>query len=60
MKTKIRNEMLHGHLQLPITFLISFTLGLLQRIPKQIIVAASNIRLLFVEMAPMIQFWLQL
>ena len=29
------------HLQLPITFLTSFTLGLLQRIPKQIIVVAS-------------------
>ena len=44
MKTKIRNQMLHGHLQLPITFLISFTLGLLQRIPKQIIVEASHVR----------------
>ena len=29
------------HLQLPITFLTCFTLGLLQRIPKQIIVVAS-------------------
>ena len=47
MKTKIRNGMLHGHLQLAITFLTPFTLGLLQRIPKQIIVVASHIRLPF-------------